>query len=327
VSDVELVALARGGDEAAYGELAGAYRKELGAHCYRMLGSLHDAEDALQQSLLGAWQEMGGYDGSTSVRSWLYRISTDTCLRLSSQRPKKVLTSDQVAARQDPGELGAPILEPIWLEPCPDDPEAGYEQRVTVELAFIAALQQIPSTQRAVLILREVLEYSAAEAAVILETSPQSVDNAFQQARKAVDERIPPVSQQAELASLGQDREQQLIDNFATAWEQADADSIGDLLADDARYTMPPLPAWFDGRSAVMRFVTERLFETRWRVRKIRANGQPAFACYSYDPGDHLFRLGAINVLQLRDGKITWISAFLDPAVHHRFAVPETLPS
>ena len=206
-----MLVLARGGDEGAFGELVEGYRQELSAHCYRMLGSLHDAEDALQESLLSAWRGLGGFEGRSSVRTWLYRICTNACLRLSSQRPKKLLTSDHVPARQDPSDLGEPLLEPMWLEPCPDDPAASYQQRENVELAFVAALQHLPSTQRAVLILREVLEYSAAEVAAILETTPQSLNSALQRARKAVEERVPPVSQQAELAALGEARERELL--------------------------------------------------------------------------------------------------------------------
>ncbi|WP_112241028.1 sigma-70 family RNA polymerase sigma factor [Kribbella monticola] len=324
MSEAELLVRARGGDELAFGELVDGYRKELSAHCYRMLGSLHDAEDALQESLLSAWRGLKSFEGRSSLRTWLYRICTNACIRLGSQRPKKLLTTDQFPSRDQTADLGEPILEPMWLEPCPDDPAASYLQREGVELAFVAALQHLPSAQRAVLILREVLEYSAAEVAEILETTPQSVNSALQRARKAVEERVPPVSQQAELAALGEERLKELVESFVSAWERADVDAITELLAEDVRMSMPPLPAWFDGRAAVLRFFGERVFETPWRLVPLRANGQPGFACYMQDPADGVFRLGAINLLHLRDGRISWISGFLDPALHRRFDVPET---
>jgi RNA polymerase sigma-70 factor (ECF subfamily) len=325
VDEAELLLLARGGDELAFGELVGGYRKELSAHCYRMLGSLHDAEDALQESLLSAWRGIATFEGRSSLRTWLYRICTNACIRLGSQRPKKLLTTDQFPSREQTADLGEPVLEPMWLEPCPDDPAASYLQREGVELAFVAALQHLPSTQRAVLILREVLEYSAAEVAEILDTTPQSVNSALQRARKAVEERVPPVSQQAEFAALGEERLKELVEAFLKAWELADVDAIAELLAEDVRFSMPPLPAWFDGRAAVLRFISERIFETPWRLVPIRANGQPAFAGYRQDPADQVFRLAGVNLLQFRDGRITWISSFLDPATGRQFAVPETL--
>ena len=223
---------------------------------------------------------------------------------------------------------------PVWLEPWRDDvaadehdPAAGYLRREGVELAFVAALQHLPGTQRAVLILREVLEYSAAEVARILDTTPAAVNSALQRAHKAVRERVPAVTQRAELAALGPDGERELVEAFVAAWERADVDGIVALLAEDARFTMPPLPAWFDGRADVRRFFAERVFATAWRLVPIRANGQPGFACYQQDPEARRFRLGAINVLSLRAGRIVQIAAFLDPAVHRLFRLPGELPA
>jgi RNA polymerase sigma-70 factor (ECF subfamily) len=195
-----------------------------------------------------------------------------------------------------------------------------------VELAFVAALQHLPGTQRAVLILCDVLEYSAAEVAHILDTTPAAVNSALQRARKAVEERVPPVTQQAELAALGAEGQRELVDALVTAWERADVDSILSLLADDARFTMPPLPAWFDGREDVGRFFAERVFATAWRLVPIQVNGQPALACYQQDPDDHVFRLGAINVLGLRNGRIAEMAGFLDPEVHRRFDLAREMP-
>jgi RNA polymerase sigma-70 factor (TIGR02960 family) len=326
----DLLAMAHDGDAAAFDRLVAGYRGELIAHCYRMLGSPHDAEDALQESLLSAWRGLPRFEGRSSLRTWLYRITTNACLRLSSQRPRRILSPDHGPPRRDTADLGEPVTRPVWLEPWPDDvpadepgPAANYLRREGVELAFVAAMQHLPGTQRAVLILREVLEFSAAEVARILDTTPAAVNSALQRARKAAQERRPATTQRSELAALGASGRRDLVAAFVTAWEQADVDGIVALLADDARFTMPPLPAWFDGRTDVARFLAERVFATAWRLVPIRANGQPAFACYQQDPGDHRFRLGAINVLSLRAGRITEIAGFLDPEVHHRFGLPK----
>jgi RNA polymerase sigma-70 factor (ECF subfamily) len=223
------------------------------------------------------------------------------------------------------------VTGPVWLEPWPEDlptepadgepdPAAAYLRRESVELAFVAALQHLPGTQRAVLILREVLGFSAAEVAAMLDTTPASVNSAMQRARATMRQRAPDRSQQAELAALGPDGRRALVDALVTAWERADVAALLDLLADDARFTMPPLPAWFDGREDVVRFMAERMFATPWRLVAIAANGQPAFACYQHD-GER-FRLSAVNVVSLRDGRISWLAGFLDPEVLRRFPVP-----
>jgi RNA polymerase sigma-70 factor (TIGR02960 family) len=334
-AEPELLASARRGDSAAFGRLVQPYRGELYAHCYRMLGSVQDAEDALQESLLGAWRGIAGFEGRSSLRAWLYRVSTNACLRLIARRPRRMLSADHGPPRHDTHDLGEPVKEPIWLEPFPDevpsgeptdgDPATSYLRRESVELAFVAALQHLPGMQRAVLILREVLGFSAAEVARILGTTPASVNSALQRARKAVDERMPPTTQQVELDALGEEGQRELVDAFVTAWEQADVPALLELLTKDARFTMPPLPAWFDGRGDVGRFFTERVFATPWRLLPIRANGQLAFACYQGEPGGDRFRLGAINLLRLRDRRIVEIAGFLDPAVHRRFGLPEEL--
>jgi RNA polymerase sigma-70 factor (ECF subfamily) len=244
-----------------------------------------------------------------------------------------MLSPDHGPARQDTDDLGEPVAGPVWLEPWPDDvpasepddtdPAARYLRRESVELAFVAALQHLPGTQRAVLILREVLEFPAAEVARILDTTPASVNSALQRARKTIDQRVPATTQQVELDALGADGRRGLVDAFVSAWESADVVAIQELLAEDARFTMPPLPAWFHGREDVARFFTERVFARPWRLVPIRANGQLAFACYQDDVNDGRFRLGAINVLSLRDGRILAISGFLDRDVHRRFGLPE----
>jgi RNA polymerase sigma-70 factor (ECF subfamily) len=333
--DPQLLASARRGDSAAFERLVAGYRGELYAHCYRMLGSVQDAEDALQESLLDAWRGVARFEGRSSLRVWLYRVSTNACLRLIARRPRRMLAMEHGPPRRDTGDLGERVAGPVWLEPWPDqmppdeagyaDPEERYLRREAVELAFVAALQHLPGTQRAVLILREVLEFSAAEVARILDTTPVSVNSALQRARKAVDKRVPRTAQQAELDALGADGRRELVDAFVGAWERADVAAIVGLLAEDARFTMPPLPGWFLGREDVGRFFAERVFATPWRLVPIRANGQLAFACYQGDPDGERFRLGAVNVLSLRAGRIVEIAGFLDPGLHRHFGLPEEI--
>ncbi len=330
--DGALLVEARSGDEAAFERLVEGDRRELYAHCYRMLGSVQDAEDALQESLLAAWRGLASFEGRSSLRAWLYRVCTNACLRLSSRRPKRVLSIDYGPSFNQTADLGEWVRGPVWLEPLPDeradfeaeetDPAVRYQHRESVELAFIAALQHLPANQRATLILRDVLDYSAAETAGILETSASSVNSALQRARKNVDERLPGKTQQQELASLGNNGQRDLVEAFVGAWERADLDALLELLSRDVRFSMPPLPAWFDGRDAVAHFLRERVFETPWQLRPLGANGQIGFACYMKPPGNEHFTLGAINLLSLRDGKVTQISAFLDSTVYAYFGVP-----
>ncbi|MBP2327395.1 RNA polymerase sigma-70 factor (ECF subfamily) [Kibdelosporangium banguiense] len=325
MTDDQLLNDARRGDESAFEVLAARHRRELYAHCYRMLGSVQDAEDAVQESLLAAWRGLAGFAGRSSLRTWLFQVTTNACLRLSAKRPRRMLSFEHGPAFTQTSDLGQPVTGPVWLEPWPDepvddepDPAAAYLRRESVELAFVAALQHLPGTQRAVLILRDVLGFSAAEAAEILDTTPASVNSAMQRARATVDQRMPKRSQQAELATLGTDGQRELVDAFVEAWERADVDALLELLTEDAQFTMPPLPAWFDGRENIRKFVTERMFATPWRLVPIEANGQPAFACHQYD-GEQ-YRLGAVNVLSVRDGRICWIAGFVDPAVTRYFA-------
>jgi RNA polymerase sigma-70 factor (ECF subfamily) len=332
----ELPAAARKGDSVAFERLVATYRGELYAHCYRMLGSMQDAEDALQESLLGAWRGLAGFEGRSSLRAWLYRISTNACLRLIARRPRRMRSDEYGPPHHDVDDLGDLVTGPVWVEPWlhdvpviapPEaDPAVTYLRRESVELAFIAALQHLPGTQRAVLILREVLGFSAFEVARILDTTPASVNSALQRARKTVDQRIPAVSQEAELEALGADGQRELVGALVRAWERADVDGLTRLLAEDARFTMPPLPAWFLGREDIGRFFTERMFATPWRLVPMQANGLLAFACYQGEPGGARFRLDAINILRLRGGQIAEIAGFLDPDVHRHFGLPVELP-
>src|SRR5690348_9711144 len=231
----ERLQAARDGDRDAFGRLVEPYRRELQAHCYRMLGSYADAEDALQETLLRAWRALPRFEERSSLRSWLYRIATNACLRAIERRPKRVLPIDYAPAADPHDRPAEPVSEPVWLEPYPDTelgldglagPDARYEQREGVELAFIAALQYLPARQRAVLILRDVLGFSARETAHVLETTSVSVDSALQRAHRTVDARLPSQTQQQALRLIGDDKLSRLVDSFVAAWERNDIDAV-----------------------------------------------------------------------------------------------------
>src|SRR5947208_10008004 len=261
----ELLEAARQGDADAYGRLVGPYRAELHAHCYRMLGSVPDAEDALQETLLRAWRGLARFEGRSSLRSWLYKIATNACLKAIERRPRRVLPIDYAPAADPHDGPAEPVTESVWLEPYPDEglgleggllgPDARYEQREGIELAFTAALQHLPARQRAVLILRDVLGFSARETADALDTTPVSVDSALQRAHTTVEKRVPKQSQQATLRSLGDAAVREIVDRFVAAWERNDVDAVVELLAEDARMTMPPQPSWYAGRESVAAFL------------------------------------------------------------------------
>ncbi|HUQ07857.1 MAG TPA: RNA polymerase subunit sigma-70 [Kofleriaceae bacterium] len=309
----------RGGDD--FEALVAPLRRELHAHCYRMLGSVHDADDALQEALLGAWKGFAGFEGRSSLRSWLYTIATHACLAFAAKRGRRLVPID-VQASADPGApLDAYRDEPIWLEPYPDDPAAKLEERERVELAFVAALQHLPGNQRAMLLLCEVMDFEASEVAAMFDTTVASVNSALQRARATVAQRTPPRSQQAVLRDLGDAAQRELVARYIDAWDRADATALVELLRADVRFSMPPIPTWFAGRDDVGRFFAERVFATPWKLVPVAANGQLAFACYQ---GPH-FRLGAFNFITVSERAIVEICGFLDPAVHRRFSLPMTM--
>src|SRR3954451_3044301 len=300
--------------ERDFERLVAQHRRELLAHCYRLLGSKHDAEDALQETLLGAWRAIGDLQSRSAARAWLYKIATNVCLRQIERRPKRILTPDYGPPFTQTTELGERAPVETWIEPWTEqDPAAEYIEREGIELAYVAALQHLPGTQRAVLILRSVLGYSAQEVAAMLDTTATAVNSALQRAREAVERRVPERTQQAEIAALGDDGLRTLVDEFVQAWEHADLDALVALLAEDAEFTMPPLPAWFKGRESVAAFLRDRIFETPWRLVPVEVNAQPGFACYIRQDGND-FVLSAVNVLSIRGGLITRINGFLDPA-------------
>ncbi len=323
-------------DEAAFRALVEPQRRELQAHCYRMLGSIQDAEDAMQEALLRAWRGLPGLRDRGALRPWLYRIATTVCLNEIERRPKRVLPADlgpPAGAEDGPGE---PLVESVWIEPYPDErlgfadgetaPEARYEQREAVELAFAAALQHLPANQRAVLILREVLGFSASEASETLETSVASVNSALQRARKTVDERLPAQSQQRTLRLLGDDGVRQVVDRYLEAMERDDAEALAALLAEDATFAMPPQSNWWLGRDSIIAFrelASPNCPESR--PLPTRANAQPAIGWYSWDPDLGAFAFGALEVLDLEGPQIKQITAFVNPQLYRSFGLPATL--
>jgi RNA polymerase sigma-70 factor (ECF subfamily) len=306
----------------SFQDLIEPFRGELHAHCYRMLGSVHDAEDALQDALLRAWRGLPQFEGRSSLRSWLYRIATNSCLRLIERRPKRVLPVDYGPGSDAHDEPAPPLIESIWIEPYPDaavatglaGPEARYEQRESVELAFVAALQHLPARQRAVLILRDVLGFSAPEVAETLETTPTAVYSSLQRAHKSVDQQLPTYSQQGTLRSLGDARVREIVEAYVDAWERGDVDTIVSMLAEDAILAMPPRPSWYRGIEQARVFLARGpLAPTRSRrLRPAAANGQLAVGGY-YEGWPE--RPDGLEVLQLltldTGGSIAAITAFV----------------
>ncbi len=332
------IAAAAGGDESAFTGLVEPYRRELHAHCYRMLGSAYDADDALQETLLRAWRGISGFQGRSSLRSWLYTIATNACLTQIARRPKRVLPVDYGPAVDPHVAPGEPVVESVWIEPYPDEtlgledgyggPEARYEQREAVELAFVAALQHLAPNQRAVLILREVMGFSAKETAEMLETSVASVNSALQRARAAVDERVPEQTQQATLRSLGDDSLRELVDRYVDAWERCDVQAFAAMLAQDATFSMPPLSTWYRTREGIAGWATVSSMSGawRWRAEPTRANGQPALGFYAWDEDAQAYLPFALCVISFRGAEISDVTAFIvrsteasDPEAYERF--------
>ncbi len=326
---------ARAGDEDAFRELIDPYRRELQLHCYRILGSLQDAEDAMQETLLAAWRGLEGFEGRASLRAWLYRIATNRCLNALRDRRRR---PQEVPSMVEPPEPTRRV-EPMWLEPYPDvlleglvdtapGPEARYETRESVGLAFVAALQRLPPRQRAALVLRDVLGFHRAEVAEILGSSEASVKGALQRARATLDERLPPGGR--ERAPLPDSaRERELVGRFAAAVERGDTECVVSLLTDDALLTMPPQPLEYQGRAAIAAFLRHRaeLRGATLRVVQTRANTQPAFGCYLPDAHAAVARPYGLIVLTLEGNAVAAITWFADTSVFRNFGLPRMLPN
>jgi RNA polymerase sigma-70 factor (ECF subfamily) len=327
---IEDLARARAGDDAAFTRLVAPLRRELHAHCYGMLGSAHDAEDALQDGLLRAWKALAGFEGRSSLRSWLYSVVTHACLDAARRRGRRATPVDLGPASDHAVVDSAPRADIAWLGPYPDAllADARVEQREAVELAFVAACQHLPGNQRAALLLFEVLGFSAAEIAEMMRTSRASVNSALQRARTVVAEKVPPRTQQQTLRELDDARLREIVAGFSGALERRDTDGLVALLTEDVTWTMPPLPHWYAGLPAVTDWAVRVPLGScgAWRHLPTGANGQPAVACYLWDDeaGEH--RAWAVNVLTLRGDRIAGITSFVGAEQVTAFGLPAALP-
>jgi RNA polymerase sigma-70 factor (ECF subfamily) len=314
-----------------FSRLVEPYRRELLAHCYRMLGSVHDAEDAVQETLLRAWRSYDGFEGRSSLRSWLYRIATNASLRAIEQKGRRPLPSGLGSPSDDPAfGLDAARTDVAWLEPVPDrlvneptDPAAVVGLRGSIRLAFVASLQHLPAKQRAVLILREVLALSAAEVADLLDTSVAAVNSGLQRARAQLLEVAPTEDTTAEPDEAAT---RAAVDRYMTALENADLAALQQALLDTVALEMPPTPTWFRGRETVVGFLGAQVLTEPGRIRLVptRANSQPAVAEYVRDE-DGIHRPAAIQVLDIVDGRIAHIAVFFDKALFALFGLPDAL--
>ena len=332
---MELLAQARGGDGEAFAQLTDPYRRELQVHCYRILGSVQDAEDALQETLLAAWQGIGGFEGRASVRTWLYRIATSRCLNALRSAKRRPPMEPSFLPLQPPEPTRAG--DPVWLEPYPDlllegladrspGPEARYEAREAISLAFITALQLLPPRQRAVLVLRDVLGFRASEVARILDTTEESVTSALKRARATL-ERRSPAGQAAPAPEPDSPAETELVERLTRAYEANDLDGVVALLADDVWLRMPPIPLEYQGRDLAARFFSVVAFRPgrRFRVIATRANHQPALGVYVAEPHERILHANGLIVLTLAGNRIAAMTRF-DTNVLPGFGLPRTLP-
>jgi RNA polymerase sigma-70 factor (ECF subfamily) len=315
-----LLRQAADGDEGAFRELVEPYRAELRAHCYRMLGSLHDADDALQDAMLRAWRGLAGFEGRGSVRSWFYSIATNAAVDITRHRSRRELPVSFGPAAGAGDRVAEPVADPVWLEPYPDrwltgdvgsSPEARYEQRESVELAFLVALQRLPPRQRAVLILRDVMGFSAMEVSSQLGASVPSVNSALQRARASAQRDLPARSQQSVLRELGDQRTRALVRQYSDAIERGDTDTLINMLTEDATWSMPPAPTWFQGLPSIREWLVRGPLPLRWRHQPARSNGQLAVGCYIFNQDKGSYLPAVIDVLTLAGGKISAVTAFV----------------
>jgi RNA polymerase sigma-70 factor, ECF subfamily len=334
--DELLVVAARAGDHDAFARLAEPYRRELQVHCYRMLGSIEDAEDAVQETFLRAWARLASFAGRAPFRAWLYGIATHACLDALRRKKARVWPTD-LAGPVDPSSHPLPPVELPWLQPYPDrlmeapappdaEPEAVVTAKETIELAFLAAIQRLPARQRAVLILRDVLDWSAKDTAASLDMTQAAVNSALQRAHATLAGHLSVG--RGEWTSSSNATEKALLQQLITAWERSDTTALVGLLRTDARLVMPPRLSWFAGRDAIESFLREHVFGemgTEWLVLSTAANRQPAFALYWREPGDSAHRPFAIGVLRVDDGAIAELAMFVQPELFASFALPAKL--
>jgi RNA polymerase sigma-70 factor (ECF subfamily) len=301
------------------------FRSELLAHCYRMLGSVHDAEDLLQEVSVRAWRGRGQFEGRASLRTWLHRIATNACLNELGRKERRVLPVELGPAATADNARYESLDGLPWLEPLPDDPAQRAVDRESVELAFVAAVQHLPANQRAALLMFDVLGFSAQEIAAAMATTPASVRSALQRARRLVEERLPARSQQATLAALGDAGQRKLVARYTAALQEHDVEGMLALLTEDATWSMPPMPSWFRGHEGIAAFLVQAPYRVRWRHRPARANGQLAVGCFAWDDAAEAFVAYALDVLELRGDRIASVVSFIDGERFPAFGLPPAI--
>lgn len=331
------MAAARSRDRDAFSALTEPHRLELLTHCYRMLGSLEDAEDQVQETFLRAWRRLETYEGRASFRAWLYKIATNSCLDVLKDHPKRILPPEFTAPIDLSVPLPPPRDEPVWIEPFPDDwlaptssnPEARYDAYESISLAFLTALQVLPARQRAVLILRDALDWSMTEIADGLETTQSSVTSLLHRARETMKQRNLAGGQDVYRMRMPDNYTRNLLARYVRAWESADIEGIVALLTDDATFPMPPVPVWIQGKSFIRAFILKTILsgeaQNRWKLIPVRANGQPGCAFYQIDEHTRTYHPFALQVLTIENNLISSATTFGFPALFRFFNLPPLL--
>ena len=324
-------------DQQDFGELTESYRRELRAHCYRILGSVQEAEEMVQETFWRAWDRRATYAGRSSFRAWLYKIATNLCLDSLRQRPRRSLpvVREQASTLDQP--IPPSIMEPIWLEPYPEDlpapeyanPETRYSMRESVTLAFLTSLHLLPPRQRAVLILRDVLDWQADEVADVLGQTVPSVKSALHRARTTLEKHYQNLHREDISAHISDEELRRQLERYVHAWETADVDGLVELLRDDGTFSMPPIPSWYRGRQNIAGLVRKTIFSGqaggRWRLLPTRSNGQPGFGLYKLNESKGGYDAYGVQVVTFGGGQIADITTFRDPALLKYFELPSTL--
>ncbi len=329
---------ARDGDKDAFSSLAEPHRLELLTHCYRMLGSIEDAEDQVQETFLRAWRRLETYQERASFRAWLYKIATNACLDALQRKPKRILPLELPGPSDPAAPLPSPLQGPVWIEPFPDEwiapahatPESRYDAYESISLAFMVALQVLPPRQRTVLILVDVLDWPVGEIADALGTSLSSATSLLHRARATMRQRhIPPAGKDMTRMKIPTDQTRELLDRYVRAWEKADIQGIISLLTEDATFPMPPLPFWIQGRSAISELIGGQILagdaQGRWKLIPIRANGQYGFAFYMIDQNTQTYQPYALQILTIEDGLFSDVTTFGFPSLFKYFRLPPAL--
>lgn len=333
VDEQTLVFAAREGDAEAFSALIESYRREIVLYCYRLLGSLHDAEDLTQEAFLRAWLKLGTFEGRGSFRAWLYRLVTHLGFDMIEQRQRRTLPQF-VDARASGAEPAPEATELAWLEPVPDtmlvdeasDPERRYLQRESVTLAFLLVLQSLPPQQRAILLLRDVLEWRAREVADLLDVSVAAVESALHRARAVLEKQYHPLGSETRPSPTVDEATKTTLARYIQAWEAANVEELVAMLRADATLSMPPIPTWYLGREEIIAFFAPLLQGFTWKLLPVGANAQPAYLSYRLE-SDGCYHAAGLSILTLDSGQIAAITSFLDPTLCHAFAMPELFPS